>query len=319
MKKWFTLLCAGVLFSFAAQAQYFEIGIGAGTSNFLGDLGKKEAKGKFYFGDLEASLFKPAASFFVRNSFSKRFSVRLGLTYGMLEGDDRLSKFEEVGDNAWYRYHRNLHFKSHIIEGALTAEFNILKYVPGSLQHRITPYIFGGVAIFAFDPKAQYNGEWVRLQPIGTEGQGLPQYPDKKKYSLIQPAIPLGIGVKFNATKFLSLGLEFGHRVTFTDYIDDVSTTYADPRDINYYYGEERAQMVNALANRSTELDPEGQYDRITAPGEYRGNPEQKDAYLFSQFTVSYIISKHKKGGFDFVKSPFKNKGKNLQRYRAAF
>ena len=80
------------------------------------------------------------------------------------------------------------------------AEFHILKYIPGSMKYRWTPYVTGGAAVFTFNPKAEYNGEWVALQPLGTEGQGLPQYPDRKKYSLIRW---LHFGVVFQMRQLL--------------------------------------------------------------------------------------------------------------------
>jgi hypothetical protein len=59
---------------------------------------------------------------------------------------------------------------------------------------------------------------------LSTEGQGI--YPDKKPYSLWQPTIPFGGGVKFAITENLRIGFEIGLRKLFTDYLDDVSTSY---------------------------------------------------------------------------------------------
>ncbi len=88
----------------------------------------------------------------------------------------------------------------------------------------------------------------------------------------------------------MSVNFDFGHRLTFTDYIDDVSTTYPDPEAIYSWYEPEKAQMMIDLSNRSVEVDPEGQYANITAPDMQRGNPESKDAYLFSTISLAYRI-----------------------------
>jgi hypothetical protein len=313
MKRFVAILAVLSLMSWSAVAQVGEVGIGVGTSNFLGDLGKKSSTRASYFGDIDGSLFRPSFSAYYRHSFSYRFAGKVSLTYGRLEGDDRLSRSKEFRDDAWYRSYRNLHFKSFILELAATAEFNILKYAPGSMKYRWTPYVFAGVGIFAFDPKAEYNGEWVRLQPLGTEGQGLPNYPEKKKYSLIQPSLPVGLGVKFNINKAWSIGLEMGHRITFTDYVDDVSTNYVSYQDFSSYYGSERAIMAYELSNRSAEIDPEGKYGGITQPGEVRGNPQSNDSYLFTMVSVSYNFAKlNRRENNPFAK-------KNIGKYKRVF
>jgi opacity protein-like surface antigen len=283
---WVALLSAtSVVF-----AQTREIGVSGGTSNFLGDLGKKEPNGKFYFGDIEASLFRPAVGVFYRHGFNKWVAVKAALNYGRFEGDDRLTDYKEVHDDAWFRNYRNLHFKSRVIEASFTCEVHLLPYAAGSTKWRIAPYVMGGIGIFNFDPKAEYHGEWVRLRPLGTEGQGMPGYGNK--YALIQPSFPVGIGLKYNITRELTVSFEFGHRFTLTDYIDDVSTVYPDKNDLFSYYGQQRAQMIYELSRRSPEKDPEGRYARITESGQQRGNPGGKDNYLLSMVSISYVLGK---------------------------
>lgn len=292
MKRVLWILALMSMMLAGAHAQVGEVGVGLGTSNFLGDLGKKSPNMKNYFGDIDGSLFRPSAQVFYRHTINPRLAFKFALSYGKIEGDDRLSNTKQWRDDAWYRSYRNLHFKSYLIEASVMAEFHILKYIPGSKKYRWTPFVTGGAAVFTFNPKAQYNGEWVALQPLGTEGQGLPQYPDRKKYSLIQPSIPLGLGVKVNLTNFLTLTVEAGHRITFTDYMDDVSTTYVSYNDFAGFYGTARANMIYDLSRRSPEKDPEGAYGAITNPGEWRGNPEGNDAYLFTMVTISYNFNR---------------------------
>ncbi len=196
---------------------------------------------------------------------------------------------QELRDAAWYRNYRNLHFRSFLVELSATAEVHILKFKPGNTRTRWTPYFTTGIAVFAFNPKAEYNGQWVALQPLGTEGQGLPEYPNRKKYSRVQPAIPLGFGVKVNLSPRWVLGLETGHRVTFTDYMDDVSTTYVGEDAFLNAYGPAKGKMVYELSRRSPERDPEGSYGSITQTGEHRGNPRHNDAYMFTSISITYV------------------------------
>ena len=49
------------------------------------------------------------------------------------------------------------------------------------LKGKFRPYGIIGVGVYHFNPKTQdKNGNWVALQPLHTEGQGFPEYPDRK-------------------------------------------------------------------------------------------------------------------------------------------
>ena len=312
MKRIIGILSAMCFLSAAAFSQTMEIGAGLGVSNFLGDLGKDEPVGRTYYADMQASLFRPGVSVFFRNSFNQFFAMKGSLTYGVWEGDDAYANTEKFMDDAWFRNYRNLHFKSNVIELALTGEVNMMRFLPGSGRHWIAPYFVTGIGFVHFNPKAQYNGEWVNLRDYGTEGQGMPQYPDRKPYSLLQPVIPIGIGLKLNVYKFLTVGIEFAHRFTFTDYLDDVSLTYVSKQEFIDFYGVEKGTMAYELSRRSSEIDPEETYGEITKPGEVRGNPGGKDAYIFSTVSISY---KFANGFSDFSYS--KHRGNNGKKHPA--
>ena len=121
-----------------------------------------------YFGDLNStySLKRPGAAggLIGRYNFNNRISVRLSANYG------RVSAYDSDSDNS-FQQSRNLSFRSDILEGLGQLEFNFLPYVHGSEDQFFTPYLFGGFGFSYFNPKAELNGEWVALQPLGTEGQ----------------------------------------------------------------------------------------------------------------------------------------------------
>jgi hypothetical protein len=231
----------------------------------------------FYLGDLNPDIpFKqvmPAGGAFYRYNFNERFSVRGAFTMGYLKGNDAKSKVASQID-------RNLNFESFIYDFAITGEFNFFKYAPGDMQHPITPFLFGGIAVFKFNPiTTAADGNKYELQPLGTEGQGTTFYPDRKKYSLTTASIPFGLGMKANISKTFSVGLEWGMRYTFTDYLDDVSGTYASPDVIQ----AERGDIAYELANRSTLTDE-------TLEGRQRGNSKTNDWYSFALITFSMNI-----------------------------
>lgn len=240
---------------FLLTAQYTEIGLMAGTSNYQGDLSPS---------NLRTSFGRTHASFgaFGRYNMNNFVSVKLGLTFGTISGDD--------ADND---RSRNLDFKSDLLDVSITGEFNILGYQPYALERVFSPYAFIGIGLVHFNPRTQYNDEWVELQPQGTEGQGISGNP--ARYNLVQVVVPFGGGLKYAINDTWNLGVELGFRKTFTDYLDDVSGRYEDEAILATNNGE----LAAALANRSGEA--------VTA-GALRGNPENKDWYIFTSFSVSY-------------------------------
>jgi len=299
------LISAACLLAGEAGAQYFrqssywkthrtEIEFGFGISNFLGELGGRNQIGSPFVWDLEFSQTRPAASLAYRYYLARQQALRLRFTYGILAGNDNLTTEP-------FRQNRNLSFKSDVFELSLVYELHLyreelghiydLRGVKGTKSSRVGLYLFGGVGGFYFDPRAQYNNAWVRLKPMRTEGQGLPGGPDE--YKNVQVCIPLGFGIRRAFTKNWSGGLELQYTKTFTDYVDDVSTSY--------YYGPDPldAQDVNVpqddvagfLADPSLGLMP-GQ----TARGQQRGDEKDLDAYLFLKFTADWKIYKYKSG-----------------------
>jgi opacity protein-like surface antigen len=245
-----------VIIPFFLQAQYKEVGLIAGTANYQGDLSPASVR---------MSLSRTHASFgaFGRYNMNNYMSVKLGITYGTISGDDADSNRD-----------RNLNFKSDLLDVSVTGEFNILGYQPYALERVFSPYIFAGVGFVHFNPRTQYEGEWVELQPLGTEGQGSSaEY--GSKYGLTQVVIPFGGGLKYAINDSWNLGIEMGFRKTFTDYLDDVSDRYVDEDLLLANNGE----IAVALANRSGEPIPAGRQ---------RGNPDNKDWYIFTGLSVSY-------------------------------
>ncbi len=264
------------------KAYRMELHLGAGPTNFLGELGGANQIGTHYFKDLEFTQTRYAISGGLRYKLTQNFAINTHLTFGKIAGDDALT-------TEFYRSYRNLSFKSNIWELNATLEGYILKEqmghryrlrgVRGRRGFEVGVYGFLGAGVFRFNPKAEINGKVVKLQPLGTEGQGL--VPTRKKYHLTQFCIPLGLGFKYSFNRRLGIGLEYGIRKTFTDYIDDVSRTYYD----NELIREERGLIAAQLADRS-----DRSYPNVTAPGQQRGDPRYKDTYMFAVFNISYKL-----------------------------
>jgi opacity protein-like surface antigen len=254
--------------SFFSFSQW-QAGVFGGITTYRGDLNSKSL--------FQKQLLKPAIGAVVRYEWNERVNLRAGLTYAKVAGDDKYNQKENLRI-------RNLNFESSIIELSAMGEFHTFDLS----MKRWSPYVFAGLAIYHFDPYTYDTAnQKVRLHPLTTEGQGLPQY--GKRYALTQVALPFGAGLKFNLTNRMILGAEIGLRKLFTDYLDDVSTNYADAADLL----AARGQQAVDLAYRSDELP--GGNPTYPEKGAQRGGGQQKDWYYFTGLHLSFRLGA---GGF---------------------
>lgn len=249
----------------AAIAQEdMSLGFSFGASNYQGDLTPAALSN---IGKTNIS-----AGAFLRLQHNDYFNTRVNIQYGSVEAAD--------ADGGPGRVERNLSFWSNIWEAAVIEELNLIGF-NSSNNRFISPYLFGGVAVFHFNPKTEYFGQVVELQPLGTEGQGIPGFAGE--YSLFQVAIPLGGGLKLAFSKDATFAIELGGRKLFTDYLDDVSGPYVDSRTLLNGNGP----LAAALGNRI------GEYynsDPVNIPGAPRGNPKYSDWYFFSTVSLSFAL-----------------------------
>lgn len=267
-KRFYIFLLAAVL-SVGAVAQSIdfmrqsEIVLYGGTMNYIGDLNNQSA-----FSTLHA-----AGGAGLRTRLDNRWAVRVGAEYGSISCEKD------------YIVRRNLSFRSNIFEVDALVEFNFRPFGPGATESAWTPYIFGGIGVFHFNPMAQYydkddNVQWAALQPLHTEGQGTSLYPDRRPYALVQLCMPFGVGVKVRLNKTFSLTAEYGFRMTWTDYLDDVSTTYVGSTLLESEVLE--GGMAARMADRSGEVEA----GYMNAPGIKRGDDALNDWYAFMNVSI---------------------------------
>ncbi len=260
-----------------------EFGFNLGFSSFLGDLGGSSTIGRPFFWDIDPEVTRPALGLVFRQEIIPRTAFRFNIYASMLRGDDALSDNE-------FRHYRNLSFRSPIVEASGQIELSANRFA-GINKKKWTPYIYGGVGAFYFNPQAEYDGEWVNLQELGTEGQGLPEYPDRQKYSKIAICFPVGGGFRVLTYNNWVLGFEMACRFTTTDYIDDVSTYYANPDYYFLHYDLETAIKAATLSNQSDGTRP----DLIETEGG-RGDPTNNDTYIFGgMLSFTYHIEFQRK------------------------
>ncbi|MBA3662865.1 MAG: outer membrane beta-barrel protein [Bacteroidetes bacterium] len=211
-----------------------EIGVFGGASYYIGDLNPR----KHFFPS------HPGLGVFFRYTTNYRFAFRFGVNYGTVSASDANSKEPD-------QLERNLNFHSPIYDGHAVAEFNFVDYRIGNDKHYFSMFIFAGLGMCYMNPHSNVNGVDVPLVNLRTEGQS-------KSYSKYQVTIPFGVGFKWNVLPRIGLGVEWGPRKMFTDYLDDVSGAYSS--------------------------------NGFGIPGTMRGNPRSKDWYFFYGFTLSFKL-----------------------------
>lgn len=255
-----------------AITQEGEIGFSVGAAQYFGDLNPNP---RFNTPNL-------AASGFFRKNFNNYVALRVAASYAFLAYSDKLNSYNE------FMYRRNLSFNTNIWELAVQGDFNFFKFIPGSDFHRFTPYITFGAGVFNFNPYAYYQGQKVYLRQLGTEGQGSAAYPDRKPYGSMAVCFPIGVGFKYALNARINVGIEFLYRFTTTDYIDDVSSTYAPNAQLQYLPNGQPT-LWYALQDRSYETGtPIGIQDR------QRGFSNQNDSYMTGQIFLSFNLTSYK-------------------------
>ena len=260
-----------------------EFGANLGFSSFLGDLGGSDLDGRPLFWDIDPAVTRPALGVVFRQEIIPRAAFRFNGYFSMLKGDDALTQNE-------FRNYRNLTFRSPIAEVSGMIELSMNRFT-GFNKKRWTPYIYAGIGGFYFNPQAKYDGEWINLQAVGTEGQGLPEYPDRQKYSKIAICFPIGGGFRLLTYNNWVMGFEMAARFTTTDYIDDVSSYYPNPDYYFLHYDIEQAVMAATLSNPSDGTRPD-----LINPEWGRGDPTNNDTYIFGgTLTFTYHIEFQRK------------------------
>ena len=85
--------------------------------------------------------------------------------------------------------------------------------------------------------------------------------------------------MKFWVVGGVNLTLEIADRLTTTDYLDDVSTTYVGSTSFK------KNSVAQALQDRSTEINPNSPIGTL---GKQRGNTSSMDQYMVAELSISF-------------------------------
>lgn len=286
------LFFTSVIYSQRWKEERHSLVLDAGISHFMGDLGGGAKDAAHFFGirDLDFASTRPVLSAKYRYRILEMISAKAGFTWAILSADDALSG--SIG-----RKLRNLNFTTNLLQFSLHGEYYFLKekanprYSFSTLHslRNFSAYVFTGVSVNYFNPKAKIGSTKYELQPLGTEGQGIGDNP--AKYSKIAIGWPIGLGVKYSLTKKIAVGLEISNTYTTSDYIDDAHDKYYDNGEIAAAYGE----IAAYLADRHIDIDGNDlpPYESGTSR---RGGPKYNDAFIFTVVTVTYKLKRDNTG-----------------------
>ncbi|MDG1780206.1 MAG: DUF6089 family protein [Flavobacteriales bacterium] len=292
-----------IFIAYSADAQYkWEYGLKIGGANYLGDIGGQAGIGRdFVPWDMHLNQTNIAIGGYGRYKVSKRLALQLNLNYLQINDADAESTNPA-------RVARNLNFRNRMLELGLKGEFTVFYDNDVGGRGYYNPdfrlYVFGGVSVFRhnpqgqilFDPNDDFDaGEWYDLRGWRTEGQ-------EEEYGTFGLAIPAGLGLYFTFYKEWRVGWEISYRTTFTDYLDDLSTTYADPELIASRLSDPaEAAAAVAFSSQTNQAIIDAIDDPLNSGSvndhsyqegfsTKRGDPSQNDGYVTTQFTVGKVI-----------------------------
>ena len=271
-----------------------------GLSNYLGDIGSNSNVTQQFF---KNNHFKKQTNMY-GVSFTKFWREVIGLRFsynaGTVAASDSDVPYKNSNDVSYFSYKRNLDFTTKLSEWSAMIEicpFKILNRKKGIFKAALQPYGLLGIGRFKFNPQGTYYDEisqdyvLVDLAPLKTEGQGMAEYADRKPYQLTQINLPFGVGFNYHLGAKTSMSFEFVGRKLFTDYLDDVSTTFIDPTIYRNYFSGEDLEIAQSMTNKSAIIDPNNPY----AVGGQRGNSKNNDFYYSFNLKLNIQINKVKK------------------------
>ncbi|NRB61625.1 MAG: hypothetical protein HRU40_01095 [Saprospiraceae bacterium] len=256
-------------FLFVAVSQDMELGLVIGGATYEGELSPTE------IGDY-LKTYRPAVGIFSRYHFTPSLAARGDIRFATIYGDDNISNRT-----------RGFNFRTRLFEASLLGEWTPFRLKLGSGVY-LAPYGHVGGGGLYFIPQGERNNEYFNLAPLGTEGQGLPGYPEP--YSQLTFVGIGGGGVKIEIDETFTVGLEGGLRYVNSDYLDDVGSTPVSYRDVLDGNGSLAASF--SFPNFDLDADnPDATYIR---------GGEANDFTFMAVFTFSMRISSGKhfnKGG----------------------
>ncbi|SNS50615.1 hypothetical protein SAMN05421640_0435 [Ekhidna lutea] len=299
---------------------YLFVGAQVNAGNYFGDLAPVNKAAS-----TDVSFTRPGFGLSGGYKFHHSLAITADINWVRIFGDDFTS--DPGTEDGFPRYARNLSFRNDIKEFRLALQIFLFPNHGGPNQRLpFNAYLSLGGTVFHHEPKgkvpefdhqaggtdsttpAPQAGEWVKLRPLGTEGQNLGIVEPYKSIAFSLP-VALGAQIRLPNTQ-LNAGIELGIRYLFTDYIDDVSTEYVSLQTLE----DNDGVLARIMSDRgSVPVSSKGEARDITnlrilnnhnqghsyyiegnvgtgIDGSRRGNPDDNDMFFVTQLKLSYVL-----------------------------
>ncbi len=181
-----------------------EVGLLTGGAIFTGTISNKNLLGN------DINLFNALQ---VNYTIFSNLSASLTLSSFKLSNSDLLSNNND-------QIARGMKFSTSMMGISPSIQYDFVDNRLYSKARRIRPSIGLGLDVAMFNPKGVYKGKEYNLQPLGTGGQFIDSA--GKPYSLMALGYFFHMKVKYQLSRFNSVGIHMSYHISMSDYLDDV-------------------------------------------------------------------------------------------------
>ena len=193
----------------------------------------------------------PSFGLLYKYKFNEAWAFRGNLNYVGLSADEK--NFANAGHAA-----RGFNFNNNILELSAMAQWDLLgkrRMKDGVFKKILSPYIFGGIGLGFMSYDVNYGA--IDNPDVRTDK-------DAGKTQLI---LPVGLGLRYDFSEKMGIGIETGFRLPVSDYYDGVSAS-ANPNE-NDLYGIGAVKLFFALGVK--DADGDGVADKLDKCPEVAG------------------------------------------------
>ena len=181
-----------------------EVGLMTGGAIFTGTISSK-------------NLFSNDINLY--NALQVNYTIYSNLSASLTVGSFKLSN-SDILSNDNEQIARGMKFSTSMLSISPSVQYDFVDNRLYSKARRIRPSVGFGLDIAMFNPTGLYKGKEYPLQPLGTGGQFIDSA--GKPYSLMALGYFFHFKVKYQLSRFNSVGIHFAIHKSMSDYLDDV-------------------------------------------------------------------------------------------------
>ena len=215
------------------------------------------------------------------NALHINYTVYSNISAGLTIASFKLSNSDYASANN-DQIARGISFSTSMLSISPSIQYDYVDNRLYSKARRIRPSIGMGLDISSFNPTGIYKGKTYNLQPLGTGGQLIDS--GKKAYSLMALGYFINFKVKYQLSRFNSVGVHISYHKSMSDYLDDVGP------DI---YPSVKKILENTKTDAAAAVYFSNPTSRSVSIGQLRNSPNTaSDSYINFGFFFSRRLFK---------------------------